>query len=431
MLEALSRWNRWGRAQLEPGVRRDLLVDVEPFLDTSDIVAFVGPRRAGKSTVMYQIIELLEERGIPAEAVLHVNLEEPGLGPLLGPELLDRIYSTYRDNVFPEGQAYLFLDEVQRVPEWERWVRSRNESEQIKVFVTGSSSGLMSADLGTLLTGRHVTFAVHPLTFSEFLRFAGIPTPERLDLTGNPPALKKGLSGFLRWGGFPEVVLADSEVRKERLLKQYFDDVLFKDVALRHQVRDAHALRALAVTLLLETASLVSYNRLATRLNVSLELVTSYCRYLEEAFIVAFLPYCSLKLAERTRRPQKVHAMDTGLRNAVCLSAGPDHGRVAESAVWRMMWQSRGRQLYYWKGRHEVDLVVRDTATVSELVQVTYGGPSGADVDVREVSSLLAAAREFPRARLELVHGSPAAPHVPAGVRPVPLWRFLLGEQRS
>ena len=426
MFEALSRWNRWGRASLEPGIPRKLVAEVVPFLETSDVVAFVGPRRAGKSTVMYQVIDSLVSGGASEESILHINLEEPGLGPYLNPELLDRLYASYRDQVYPTGRAYVFLDEVQRVPEWERWVRSRNETEDVKLFVTGSSSALLSGELGTLLTGRHVTFTVYPLSFAEFTRFVDIDIPDNLALSGPPPALKKGLQDYLKWGGFPEVTLSDSEVRKERLLKQYFDDVLFKDVAMRHRVRDIHALRALAVTLMSDTANLISSNRLAARLNVSQDLAASHCGYLEEAFLAAFLPFCSLKLAERARRPQKVHALDTGLRNAVCLTGSPDHGRVAESAVWASLSRAPDAQLFYWKGKQEVDLAIRRGTKVDELIQVTYGGPDQQALKKREVASLQAAARAFPAARLTLIHGLSSNPTVPPDINAVPLWRFLL-----
>jgi len=250
LLRILTRWNRWGTAPLNSGVRRRITGELAPFLDTPEVVALVGPRRAGKTTVLFQLMDDLEAAGVPREACLHVNLEEQALMSVMGPELLERLYETYRVEVFPEGRAYLFLDEVQQASGWERWVRSRNETEDVKIFVTGSSAKLMSPELATLLTGRHVSFRVLPLEFREFLDFRGVELPARPRLVGTPPRIQQALHAYLRWGGFPEVVLAGDERRKEVLLKQYFDDALFKDVALRHQIRDLSLLRNLAVYLL-------------------------------------------------------------------------------------------------------------------------------------------------------------------------------------
>ena len=276
MLTTISRWNRWGGASLDPGIPRDLVPTLDPFLDSKDVVGLVGPRRAGKSTVLFQLMDRLEVRGVLRPAMLHLNLEEPALAPELGADMLERAYRTWRQHVWPRGRAWLFFDEVQAVPGWERWVRARAGTEDIKFFVTGSSSALLSRELGTLLTGRHLTFRVHPLSFCEFLRFRGIEPPTQPELVEAPAPLLHALHEYLQWGGFPEVVLATDVRRKELLLKQYFDDVLYRDVALRHRVRDVPALRALAVHLLTHTASLVSFQRLAKVLQISPQAARAY-----------------------------------------------------------------------------------------------------------------------------------------------------------
>ncbi len=425
MLEVLARWNRWGTATLPSGLARDISVEAKEFLLTPEILALVGPRRAGKTTVMHQLMDELERLLVPKEAMLHLNLEDPGLGPVMGPQLLDAAYQTWRERVYPKGRAFLLLDEVQRVPGWERWVRARTESEGIKVVVTGSSSALMSREMGSLLTGRHITLTVNPLSFSEYLRFTNRELPTHPERLGNPPELRNAALEFLQWGGFPEVVLAASENRKERLLTQYFDDILFKDIALRHDIRGLQVLRALAALLMQETASLHSFGRLATRLATSTDLVRDYCDYLAEAYLVAFLPFCSFKEAERQRRPQKCHAWDTGLRNALCLGRR-DLGRVAESAVWRSMASRSPEPVTYWKGKQEVDLVRREGGKAVELVQVVLETSQPATLK-REVVSLHEGARAFPEAKLRMVHAdAPTSLLLPGEVDAVPLWRYLL-----
>ncbi len=426
LLRILVRWNRWGEARLDSGQPREIVAKLEPFLDTPEVVALVGPRRAGKTTVLFQIMDLLEASGVPRKALLHVNLEEPALGLELSMDLLERLYTVYRTEIFPEGQAWLFLDEVQRLPGWERWVRARNETDDVRIFVTGSSSALMAPELATVLTGRHVTFRVMPLSFREFLRFRGIALPK--SQVSDPPRMRNAVGAYLRWGGFPEVVLADSEERKKVLLQQYFDDILFKDVALRHRIRDLPTLRNLAIYLLDQTASLISFQRLSRIFEISLDAARAYCSYLEEAFLVTFVPFYTLKTAERQRRPRKVHAVDPGLRNAVSLTGSPDRGHLMETVAHNALAGEQQDGLYYWKGEGEVDLVVRQGLAVKRLVQVTYEGLSDPAVRQRETRSLAEAAKRFPEAETLLVaHTLPPDSAEEIEVPVVPFWRFLIG----
>lgn len=428
LVRVLSRWNRWGEARLDAGHARDVTARLRRYLETPEVVALIGPRRAGKTTVLFQLMDALEASGVAPEALLHVNLEEPGFGSHLGLDLLERIYETWRAEVFPGGRGWLFLDEIQGVPEWERWVRTRNELEEVKIFVTGSSGALMSSELATLLTGRHLTFQVLPLSFAELLRFRGLRAPRGPRLADDPPRIRNAVSEYLRWGGFPEVVLTPDSEHKRDLLRQYFDDTLFKDVALRHQVRDLGLLRNLAVYLLGQTASLVSYQRLANVFEISKTAARTYCHYLEEAYLVSFLPFYSLKSAERLRRPSKVHAIDTGLRNAVSLSTAPDRGRMMETAVHNALLGEDTHGLFYWKGEGEVDLAVRRGLGIERLIRVTDEGLLEPGSRRREVDALAGAAEVFPDAeRLVVVGAFPPAGQGELGVPAMALGRFLVG----
>lgn len=425
MLETMMRWNRWGSATLSAGIEREITSKLEPFLDSPEVVALIGPRRAGKTTVLFQTMDLLEKQGVPKEAMLHINLEEPALSPQLSTALLDKIFDTFREEIYPVGKAYLFLDEIQNVPEWERWVRARNDIENIKLFITGSSSQLMSRELGTLLTGRHVSFQVFPLSFIEFLRFRSIEIPQKLYKTTVSPELRNAFNSYLRWGGFPEVVLAESDERKEVLLKQYFDDILFKDVAMRHNIRDIFALRDLAVYLLTHSGSLVSFQRLSKIFEVSLDLARSYCKYLEEAFLVGFVPFYSRKAAERQRNPHKVYAVDLGLRNAVSLSSSEDNGHLLETAVYHALQQTKNDGIFYWKKTGEVDFAIKKANTIYDLIQVVAKITPDSQTLDREVRALAEAKEKFPQAKKSLILGE-IPPQEIALVTMTPIWQFLL-----
>lgn len=402
MLSILYRWNRWGGASLSAGIIRQVTSRLLPFLHSSEIITLIGPRRAGKTTVLFQIMDVLEKAGIPQQAMLHVNLEEPALSPELHSDVLEKIYRTYREAIYPSGKVYMFIDEIQNIPHWEKWIRSRNESEDIKFFITGSSSQLMSKELATVLTGRHVSFSVFPLSFKEFLHFRKKEVAMENIKNEFNPMFKQALNTYFKWGGFPEIVLAENDERKNLLLKQYFDDILFKDVAMRHAIRDTFALRSIAVFLLTHTGSLISFQRLAKVFEVSLDLARSYCNYLQEAFMVDFLPFYSRKAAERQRNPAKVYALDLGLRNVVSLSASEDKGHITETAVFHQLKRQKHDGIFYVKKENEIDFLIRQGITIHTAIQVAEDAGTAA-VSEREVRALTEAKQLFPQAELMLI----------------------------
>lgn len=422
MLSALNQWNRWGSAKLKSGTSREITSHITLFVNTPEIITLTGMRRSGKTTILYQLMDYLEGEGVPKEAMLHMNFEEPGLGPELGIALLDEIYRSYRTEIYPKGKAYIFFDEIQNVPAWERWVRARNESEDIKIFITGSSANLMSRELATILTGRHLNFHISPLSFIEYLCFNNIDIPKKMLPIDPSPEIQNALNQYLQWGGLPEVVLSKDDLRKNMLLKQYFDDILFKDVAMRHQIRDVVILRNIAVHLLTQTASLISINRIAKLFNISVETAGNYCNYLQEAFIVDFIPYYSLKVAERNRHPQKVHACDLGMRQVISLTSSPDKGRLIESVVNQHLQSQVRDEIFYWKEKQEIDFAIRKGNDISSVIQVAYDNLDDASVFEREAYALDEALHKFTKAvPLLVVAKMPKRKYQ----NMVPLWVFL------
>lgn len=422
MLETISRWNRWGGATPSSGIVRKITETIFPFVETKDIVVLIGMRRAGKTTILFQLMDYLEKKNVPPEAMLHVNFEEPSLTSNLSVEQLDLMYDEYREKIFPNGKAYLFFDEIQNVPQWERWVRARNETENVKIFLTGSSANLMSRELGTVLTGRHVSFVVHPLSFSEYLHFKNIIVPKKKLSIQAPHEIRFALEKYLQWGGLPEVVLSESDERREYLLKQYFDDLIFKDVSMRHEIRDVALLRHLAVYLLTQTASLVSYNRIAKQFSISIDKACGYCSFLQEAFLVDYLPFFSLKTAERNRRPFKVHAIDLGLRNVVAVTRSEDVGHLMETAVCHHIKNKYTDPLYYWADKQEIDFLRREGNSVVELIQVAQQCDDK-EIMQRELTALTEAKARFTKAHTVLIVNK--LPHHPDKIIK-PLWLYLL-----
>lgn len=429
LYDTLYRWNVWGNWQPESGHQRHIVKDIITCLDIPEVIAIIGPRRAGKSTVTYQLMDYLQQNGVEPKALLHVNFEEPSLSLEMNLALLDQIYDTYRTRVYPIGKCFIFLDEIQNIPEWERWVRARNDTENIKIIVTGSSSQLLSRELGTVLTGRHVLFEVFPLDFSEVLQFRGVNLPNKPFPQQAPPEIQYILNDYLKWGGFPRIVLTEQENLRERLLIRYFEDIIYKDVIMRHSIRDTHTLRNLAIYLLSNTASLISFKRLSTIFNASNDLIQNYCEYLQEAFLIHFVSFYSFKAGERIRKPYKNHAIDLGLRRVVSFGQSQDLGKLVETLIHRQLSSKNNKELFYWQGDHEVDFILRDGLTITDLIQVVYTGLEDQKVLQREIAGLIEAGLKYNKAEKWLITFEvprALAFEVPNDIHVVPVWQYLL-----
>jgi len=247
IIDVLKNWNIWGGVTLsQDTVPRLSLPEISRFIPDRQILALIGIRRAGKSTLMFQLMEELVDRGVDEKGLLYVNFEEPLFTQYLSLNLLDNILTAFREIVRPSGRIFLFLDEIQNIPSWERWVRVRTD-QGVKVIISGSSSRLLSSELATLLTGRQISFPIHPFSFSEFIFSQGVHTENLLDALKQKAEIGALLHDYLKWGGFPEAVLITDEYKKRILLRQYFEDILYKDVAFRHGLKDINLLKKLTL----------------------------------------------------------------------------------------------------------------------------------------------------------------------------------------
>lgn len=427
-LDSLLNWNLWGSWKLPSSFAREDTSEIVRYIGTEEVIALLGPRRAGKSTILYQVMQYLLDQGVEAKAILHINFEEPSLSPHLQLDLLDKLYQVYRSKVFPKGRAYIFLDEIQNVPKWERWVRARNDLQDIKIFITGSSSALLSGELATALSGRNFCFNIYPLNFREYLNFKGIDLPNKPFPNKAPSEIEFALNEYLKWGGFPRVAVAKHDEERERILRRYFDEILFKDIIQRHQIRNVFALRNLAVHLLTNTSTLITYKRLADVFQVSQDLAQAYVGYLEEAFIINMLDFYSLKAAERTRNPLKGHAIDLGLRKIASLSSSTDETKLIETVVHNTLLRFQQDELFYWKDESEIDLLTQNGVSVTGLYQVVYAGLEDEKVAKREFGGLKEALKKFPKAEpcLITMEVTEELKEQYPTISIFPLWQFLL-----
>jgi len=287
----------------------------------------------------------------------------------------------------------------------------------------------MSRELATLLTGRHVDVRVHPLSFKEFLAFNAIRIPTKPLSLISPPEIQAALKSYLTWGGLPRVVLTKNENNKRSLLRGYLDDILFKDVALRHNIRNMRLLKDIAIYLLTQTSCRITYKRLAQVYDVSQSIIQNYCGYIEESFLVSFLSIYSQKAAEINRNPKKTHCHDLGFRYISNMSSTLDLGKLSETCVYNQLTCQENDGIYYWKDFGEVDLVLRMGTEPQKFIQVVYTGSDNEMVLSREIRSLVEAHEKFPKAEKLLVTTTwprHFPKNIPKFIKVIPLWHFLL-----
>jgi uncharacterized protein len=327
------------------------------------------------------------EAGRDPRDTLFVSFEDPALlGLGTDARVLDLIFDAYLAMAQPKVTPHLFLDEVQNVDGWARWVRARTETGRAHVVVSGSSSRLLEPDVASVLTGRNYTETVWPLSFPEFLRFRGLEVHDGLERATQAPRLRQELERYLRWGGLPEPVLEEREDLRGALLKQYFRDMLYRDVVSRHEVRDVRALESVAHHYLVNTANLATYQRVKNTYGLALDQVRAYTSHLEECYLIRQVPRWSPKVSTQARAPRKVYAVDVGLRNAVAFRFSEDRGRLAETVVHGQLLRDDAARVYHFHGKGECDFVVWRGDRAEVAIQVCQDDAD--ELPARELAGL-------------------------------------------
>jgi len=347
----VESWNFW-RKRPETGIPREVTEGAWPFVGRPEVTYFYGPRRAGKTFVCYQLLDRLSNK-YGRESCLYINFEEPSFSGMLNTQLITDIAAHFR-TVFGKKPRFIFLDEVQNVPQWEKWVRAAVDKKEHKVFVTGSSAKLLSSEFSTSLGGRGVGFMVLPFSYREFK-------------TASP---KSTFGDYLERGGYPAVVLENDDRKRIRLLEEYFETAIARDIASRYDVRDVQTLKTLAVYTLTNSGKLFSYNKLRAMTGLSFDAIRDYLSYLEDAFVVFHTPSFSYSLKKAMQKPRKYYAYDLGMKSAISKSYSPDLGRNAENAA-AIEFVRRGKEIQYYSNDYEIDFVVKEGLKLS-AVNISY-----------------------------------------------------------
>ncbi|MEM3401851.1 MAG: ATP-binding protein [Candidatus Hadarchaeales archaeon] len=411
--------------------KRDRSLETE----TSLVNDIVGVRRSGKTSMMFLTMGELSKRFGPRKTV-YINFEDRRLLPLDESYFNAIVSFIHSEKLLEDGKVYLFLDEVQHINGWEKYVRSIYDEfkNKIKIFVSGSSQSLLSKEYAELLTGRHITTVVFPLSFSEFLVFKGFDRKEYYT-EEERAVLGKLLEEYLEFGGFPEVVQSRE---KEQILEQLFYDIITRDVLGRVSLKKPKVMEDIAYYICSNIANPISFSRFSRMLGsrgikISVPTLENYFRYLQQAFLFFDVPIFSYSVKNQLQYPRKIYCVDNGLANVVGFRMAKNLGKLCENAVaielLRWAFEKPARKIFYWRDRskREVDFVLKEGADVVGLIQVCLD-LSDPDVKKREMKPLLKAMEEFRLKRGVVLTGDLEGSET-MGSRTIefkPLWKWLL-----
>lgn len=414
----------------------------------SDLINdIIGPRRAGKTYLMFLTLKELLESGVEKKATVYINFENRKLLPLTPEYFNDLIESIYGRRLLDSYEKiFVFLDEVQRIEGWENYVRSIYDEfkGKIKLFVSGSTSKLTRSELSYLLTGRHLTSHVLPLSFREFLLFKGLVfdrgNVKEYIIEEDISIIKEMLREYITFGGFPEVVLA--EWNKEELLQTLFGDIISRDI-LAKLGKKREIGEEIAYFLCSNIGNLVSFTKLSGMLKnrgikISVPTLEKYFSIMKEAFLFFDVQIFSYKVKDQLQYPRKIYAIDLGFANFSGFKFSEDAGRVMENLVAVELLRRRTlilnpvSEIYYWKDKQgrEVDFVLKRGLKIEELIQATYASEKEG-IEGREKRALIKASEELKCDNMLVITWDYEAEEEFRGkrIKFTPLWKWLLKEK--
>ena len=406
-------------------VERDIHYPLDIPLDRA--VVFSGPRRSGKTYLMYMGIKQLLARGEDKNSILYVNFEDSRLMGAVSQDLntlLEVFFEIYPNR---NEKTWVFLDEIQVIPDWERFVRTLVDMENVNVFVTGSSSKLMSKEIATSMRGRSLTYNVYPFSFAEVLKAGKIEYSEYLSSAQKAKIVRK-LEDYVRYGGYPETVRYREEW--DRILREIIDVTIFRDIVERYDVKNIKMLKLFlnAIFNSKEFSIHKFYNFLKSQgIKVSKNTLYNYFGYFEDSCIVFPLKRFSYSYKNVESSISKIYVVDNGL---LSLQGIRDYGRLIENIVFIELKRKYTEDLFYYKSAsgREIDFVLRNGKKTTELIQVCYSLDDFMTKE-REIKALLQGSEELHCENLLVITWDYGADEIVSGkkIRYVPLGKWLLG----
>ncbi len=418
----------WKDMKLPEVIERKIELD----LDADKVIVIAGVRRSGKTSLMFQHIKELMKRKVTKDNVIYVNFENERLIATKATDMDDLLVA--HSQIFNPvgGTIYLFLDEIQNVENWDKWIRKVYDTKKYRIIITGSSSELLSSEIATALAGRNLSYTVYPFSFSEMLKSRGITADiNSIKFSSKKGTVLKALDEFLEYGSFPEVILSDDTTRKMDLLSSYFDAIFFRDIIKRYNLRETGALNIFLKIIAGNYSTYFSSTKTQNYFNsmgfeISRVTILNFLEYSKSVFLVEILEQYLKSPRKRFARQVKSYIVDIGLSR---LFTDIDKGRALENAVFIELLRRKkiSDNIYYLKLRSgkEIDFIVGWKST--KLIQVCYE-LSSIDVKNRETSALVEAAKALKLKEGTIITYDYGGSEIVDGIKIVylPFWEWTL-----
>jgi hypothetical protein len=407
-------------------VEREL--NIKPNKDFA--ITIIGPRRAGKTFACYYLIK---KWGLRDEDYLFVNFEDYEVKKRSREEIVICVQTHVE--IYGKEPEFIFLDEIQNLKDWESFVYSLIEKKRYFIFLTGSSSKLLSKEIATQLRGRSLNYVIFPFSFKEFLISKNFEL-RKIYSSIEEAKIKNFLSEYLQKGGFPPVVLG--KIDDKTFAREYVDVVLYKDIIERFKIENVDAARFLLYSLLESFSKEFSINKVYKTMKekgmeVSNKVLYSYASYIQETFFSFFVRkfYYSYRKSELSI--PKVYVNDVGIASNFSRHQLMENiGRLMENLVFielkKQELSNLIESIYYFKDtQNEVDFVVKKGLEIDQLIQVTYASNKD-EVEKREIKGLLKASELLKCKNLLVITWGYEDEFVIENRRIVfkPLWKWLL-----
>ncbi|MBO8131531.1 MAG: ATP-binding protein [Candidatus Marinimicrobia bacterium] len=363
--------------------RRKVAVPV----DTGKIISITGPRRSGKTYLLFQTMRDLISRGIEKKRILYINFEDERL--LLESFDYDDIFIAYKElyHDVKDAEIFVFFDEIQNLKNWEKFVRRVYDTRTKNIFITGSNSRVLSREISASLRGRAITIENLPLSFREFLTFKGV----EVDLYSSKgiSEVNRMFEEYLLWGGYPEIVNFDKSL-KLRVLQEYLNLMLYRDIIEKYRIRNSYILKYMIKRLFGNFTREFSVNKIFNELksrgiSIGKNILYEFIEYIADNYVAAVVGKYEPSVVKQEMSNKKIYFYDNGLYTANSISLEDEKGKLLENMVFTELCR-RGGKVYFYKNNFECDFLVEE---FKRLVPVQVTLSWNPDIREREISGLL------------------------------------------
>jgi predicted AAA+ superfamily ATPase len=362
------------------------------------VITIVGPRRAGKTFFLFQTVKKLLKQGVDLSDIIYINFEDERILPMQGADLqllLEAYFELYEGKESP----YVFLDEIQNISGWDKFVRRLND-RGFTIFLTGSNSRMLSREIATSLRGRTLVYELFPFSFIEYLEAKGVKPGKNVAYGKKRHQITRFYDQYFRCGGYPEITFVEDESVKGRIVQDYFNTVFYRDLVERYRIKNTELLRQWLNALVTNVSSLISLTKIENDFRsrgmkkLSRATLSTFAGYVEDVFFGFFVEVFSTSVRKRQVNPKKFYLVDLALHNYLALEFLENRGRLLENLVFLAL-RRKGHPIFYYKTTqgYEVDFLVKDKGK-ERLIQVCHD-LNRTDTFSREKKALVSGLQEL------------------------------------